>query len=334
VSAPGTMEIAATIGARIEGRVEVDHPLAMLTTYRVGGHASLYVEPAGIADVEGLAHVLRELRAGGRDLPVLTMGRGSNLVVSDRGWPGIVIRLTGRRWSWIEELSPDEGISGLSAGASTSLPLLANWAARRGLAGAEFLIAIPGSVGGAVRMNAGAHGSELSDCLLSARVFDLESVSLHDRSVSSLSYGYRSSELTEHHVVLDAKLRLGLDDAGSVRARMESYRRHRAETQPGALQNAGSVFKNPRGDHAGRLVEAAGLKGFRMGGAEVSELHANFFVARDGATAEDVHALVGEVARRVFEQFGVELTPEIKFVGEFGQRSDGSSRVADRGVTR
>jgi UDP-N-acetylmuramate dehydrogenase len=145
--------------------------------------------------------------------------------------------------------------------------------------------------------------------------------------VTSMEYSYRHSALSERHVVLEAKLRLVHKKPDAVRSRVEEFRRHRAATQPGALQNAGSVFKNPPGDHAGRLVEAAGLKGLTVGGARVSELHANFFIAGAGATAADVHALVHEVRQRVLAEFGVELTPEIKFVGDFGA-------LADHGVAR
>jgi UDP-N-acetylmuramate dehydrogenase len=303
-------EVAALLRDRLEGRVEVDRPLAALTTYRLGGPAALYVEPRSAADLTALGEVLRARHPGG--VPVLALGRGSNLVVSDSGFPGVVIRM-GQAFSWIDPA----GESGLEAGASTSLPLLANWAARRGLAGLEFAVAIPGSVGGAVRMNAGAHGGSVADHLDSAGVFALDDLELVRRRRDELGFAYRRSSLTENDVVVDARFELTADDPGAIRRRMDSYRRHRAETQPGAVQNAGSVFKNPAGDSAGRLVEAAGLKGFRVGGAAVSELHANFFVAGEGASAQDVYDLVKEVKRRVHAASGVELEEEIRFVGAF-----------------
>ncbi|MDQ5816104.1 MAG: UDP-N-acetylmuramate dehydrogenase, partial [Actinomycetota bacterium] len=191
-----------------------------------------------------------------------------------------------------------------------------------GLAGAEFMIAIPGSVGGAVRMNAGAHGGDVSKVLAAARIFSLDRLAVEDRSVGQLDYSYRSSNLSERDVVLDASFAFDAEDAAEVRNRMESFRAHRAETQPGATQNAGSVFKNPPGESAGRLVEAAGLKGFSVGGASVSQLHANFFMARDGATtAQDVYDLVHEVRARVSRAAGIELEPEIRFIGSFRQTS-------------
>jgi UDP-N-acetylmuramate dehydrogenase len=221
-------------------------------------------------------------------------------------------------FSWIKEW----GTSGLEAGASTSLPLLANWAARRALSGLEFAVAIPGSVGGAVRMNAGAHGADVSDRLDSVTVFDLTHLTLEDRPASKLGFSYRRSGLSAADLVVSARWKLEPLPEQEIRARMESYRKHRAETQPGAVQNAGSVFKNPPGDAAGRLVEAAGLKGFRVGGASVSDLHANFFVAEKGATAQDVFDLVAAVRRRVQRASGVTLEEEIRFVGAFHSEDD------------
>ena len=166
-------------------------------------------------------------------------------------------------------------------------------------------------------MNAGAHGGQISDHLTSVAVFDLETATVEDRPAPSLDLSYRRSNLTEKQIVLEASFDLALDEEARIKERMDSYRRHRAETQPGALQNAGSVFKNPEGDSAGRLVEAAGLKGFTVGKASVSELHANFFIAADGAAAQDVFDLVREVRARVAERFSIDLEPEVRFVGDF-----------------
>lgn len=294
--------------AGLTGKVTRDEPLARFTTYRLGGPAAVYVEPADVDDVAALARVLATLD----DPPeILALGRGSNLVISDEGWPGIALRL-GSGFSFVE---PAEG--GLRAGGATALPLLANWAARRGLAGMEFTIAIPGSVGGAIRMNAGAHGTEIKDRLRTATVCDLTGGGVVERSAESFGFSYRHSNVSDTTIVLDATFSLDEDRPEAVKERMEAHRKHRAETQPGAVQNAGSVFRNPPGDHAGRLVEATGLKGFRIGGARVSELHANFFIAGEGSTAQDVFDLVAEVRRRVAEAHGVDLTPEIRFVGAF-----------------
>jgi UDP-N-acetylmuramate dehydrogenase len=310
-------ELARRLGESLRGRVEEHRPLRGLTTYRLGGPARIYVEPADADDVEALARVL--LYVGGAD--VLALGRGSNLVVSDSGWPGVVVRL-GPVFAWIEEWASPEGSPGLRSGAATPLPTVANWAARRGLSGLEWLVAIPGSVGGAVRMNAGAHDAAVATRLHSVQVCNLDRPGTTARVVASgLELAYRRSNLAEHELVLEASFCLSPADPGAIRTRMESYRRHRAATQPGALQNAGSTFRNPPGDSAGRLVEAAGLKGFRVGGASVSELHANFFMASEGATAQDVYDLVHAVRARVRARFGVELEPEVRFAGSFASRA-------------
>jgi UDP-N-acetylmuramate dehydrogenase len=305
-------EVAHALEGRVTGRVARSESLSRYTTYRLGGPAEIYVEPDGPDDIDALGDVL-----GRHQVPVLIVGRGSNLVISDAGWPGVAIHL-GASFSFVEEA---EG--GLRAGAATALPLLANWAARRGLAGMEFTIAIPGSVGGAVRMNAGAHGREISDSLVAARVYDLATSSMSERDPEGLQLAYRHSNLTAESLVVDAVFGLRSTDPAVVKERMESYRRHRAETQPGAVQNAGSVFRNPPDDHAGRLVEASGLKGFRIGGARVSELHANFFIAGEGSTAQDVYDLVAEVRRRVLADHGTDLIPEIRFVGAFVDHPEG-----------
>lgn len=302
-----TERLADPIGAAIEGRVQRGRELSHHTTYRLGGRAAVYVEPASEGDLEKLARVV-----GPAGVDVLVLGRGSNVVVSDGGFDGVVIAI-GDSFSWVA----GDGDWGLRSGAGTALPKLANWTARRGLGGLEFCISIPGSVGGAVRMNAGAHGGEIKDVLVDARVVTLEPFAAGLRTRRDLGYGYRRSVLGPRDVVVEARFELVRRGVADVRDRIESFRLHRAATQPGALQNAGSVFKNPPGDFSGRLVEAAGLKGFAVGGARVSELHANFFIAERGATAQDVYDLVHEVRRRVYDSFGVELEPEIRFVGPF-----------------
>jgi UDP-N-acetylmuramate dehydrogenase len=166
-------------------------------------------------------------------------------------------------------------------------------------------------------MNAGAHGTDVSATLNSVQILDLSSGAVETRRASSLGLSYRHSELASSALVLEARFDLRHGERDLVRERIESFRRHRAATQPGALQNAGSVFKNPPGDSAGRLVEAAGLKGFRVGGAVVSDLHANFFLASEDASAQDVFDLVNAVRDRVAEEFGVLLEPEIRFAGAF-----------------
>ena len=300
-------KIADGLSGAVSGRVEANLPLAPLTTYRLGGRAALYVEPADTKDLDHLALALR-----GSEVPVLTMGRGSNLLFSDSGFPGVIVRL-GPDFARIDEVAAGTA----RAGGAALLPQITNWTARRGLAGMEFAIAIPGSMGGGVRMNAGAHGGDVSQVLTGARVFRLMRGGVVDLSAGDLGFSYRRSVLDDTDVVLEATIELRADDPAAVKESVEVNRKHRADTQPPAVQNAGSVFKNPPGEHAGRLVEAAGLKGFSVGAASVSELHANFFIAKPGASAQDVYDLVQAVRRRVSDSAGVTLEPEIRFVGEF-----------------
>lgn len=306
-------EVAALLSDGFEGVIRRDHSLARSTTYRLGGPAALYVEPTGPGDVDRLAVALKSAGIEAGTVPIVALGRGSNLVVADDGVPGVVIRM-GPKASWIKQGARPGGVEG---GAAAALPQLANWAARRALTGMEWAVAIPGSVGGAIRMNAGAYEGEVADVLASASVFDLRSLVLEERQPASLGFRYRRSNLGEHHLVVAATFELQPGDEGEIRGLMETYRKHRADTQPGGANNAGSVFKNPQGDSAGRLIEAAGLKGARSGGVEVSKIHANFFVARRGARAQDVYDLLTRVRAVVLDRFGIELEPEIRFVGSF-----------------
>lgn len=301
-------DAAELLRAKASFRVEVDLPLAPLTTYRLGGPAALFVEPN---DPDELRMVKEALDEAGADGPALVLGRGSNLLVSDEGFDGVVIHL-GKRFAAVR---PDG--SGVVAGAAATQPITANRAAAGGRTGLEFMVGIPGSIGGAVRMNAGAHGADTGDVLASVVLFDLDTGEVSERPGVDLHLSYRHSDLSDRDVVLEARFELAEDDPVAIKARTEEYRKHRAETQPGALQNAGSTFKNPEGDHAGRLVEAAGLKGFTVGGVSVSELHANFFVSRPDARAQDVYDLVAEVRRRVLDATGITLEPEVRFVGRF-----------------
>jgi UDP-N-acetylmuramate dehydrogenase len=222
----------------------------------------------------------------------------------------------------LEELtvSPDGGADGLAddlvaAGGAVPLPVLARRSAAAGRTGLEFYVGIPGSVGGAVRMNAGGHGRETVEVLEHARVADLFGTGeVTTRAAAALGLGYRHSELGPAEVVVGAAFRTTADAASACEARVAEIVKWRREHQPGGA-NAGSVFANPEGDSAGRLIDAAGLKGFRIGGAVVSDKHANFIQAEAGATAADVRALVLEVQRRVREASGVELRPELRMIG-------------------
>lgn len=284
-----------------------DEPLAPYTTYKVGGPARMLVEAGSEADV-----VLAARLAAEEGLPLLPLGRGSNVVVADAGFPGVVIR-AGRGLSSLEIRSDGK----VDAGGGCPLPVLARETARAGRGGLEFYTGIPGTVGGAVRMNAGGHGSDTAAWLRSARIVDLTSVSVSERAAADLDFGYRRSNLVDTDYVVSAVFATVPSEPEAALDTIKGVTRWRRLHQPGGTLNAGSVFKNPQGDSAGRIIDELGLKGFSVGRVSVSERHANFFVADDGATAGDLHRLVEEVRRRVAESTGIDLEIEIRFVGDF-----------------
>ncbi|MEX2587275.1 MAG: UDP-N-acetylmuramate dehydrogenase [Actinomycetota bacterium] len=292
---------------RIEGRTALDESLAPLTSFRVGGRAAVLVEPVSETDLSVTAEIVALT-----GMEILMLGKGSNLLVSDLGFPGIVLRLA-KGFDQIAALGDDT----IEAGAGTSLPQVANWAARRGLAGMEFAVAIPATVGGAVAMNAGAHGSDLSHVLESVRVCSLREGTFSEIPVQSLDMGYRSALIGEGNLVCAARFSLQRGDRDEILEKMHLYRTHRADTQPSRAPNAGSTFKNPPGSSAGSLIDAAGLKGLKIGGAQVSGKHGNFLLAGPGATAQDVFDLMAHIQSKVLKNAGVTLLPEVRIVGKF-----------------
>jgi UDP-N-acetylmuramate dehydrogenase len=291
------------VGSALGSLAHSDHPLGALTTYRVGGQARLFAEPADEAELRALAHAI-----DGRDVPVLILGRGSNLLVADGGFSGLAVSLA-RGFDDIAIEGPS-----VRAGGAVSLPVLARKSASAGLTGLEWAVGVPGSVGGAIRMNAGGHGSDTAHVLEGCRVVDLRSGVTTDLPVTGLAYAYRHSSLSCSQVVVAASFGLQPGDAGESLAQIADIVRWRREHQPGG-SNAGSVFTNPPGDSAGRLIEEAGLKGHRMGSAEVSPKHANFIQADAGGSADDVRRLIEHVQRRVRDRFGVELATEVRMIG-------------------
>ncbi|HEX7166071.1 MAG TPA: UDP-N-acetylmuramate dehydrogenase [Acidimicrobiales bacterium] len=283
---------------------ERDVPIGPMTTYRVGGVAALFVRAESEADLAAA----REAVAA-TNLPVLVVGKGSNLLVADRGFHGLAIAL-GEGFAGIELL--DGRL--VRAGGAVSLPVLARRTAAAGLTGFEWAVGVPGSVGGAVRMNAGGHGSDMSESLVSARVVDL--AGRRDASVPArdLALGYRTSNIAPSEVVSWAELQLAAGDKAASEAQIAEIVRWRREHQPGG-QNAGSIFTNPPGGSAGQLIDGCGLKGFQVGSAFVSPKHANFFQAEEGGSADDVRALIEQVRERVEQATGVRLVPELRMVG-------------------
>ena len=297
--------LTEALDAALPGAVTRNAPTAPLTTYRCGGSLAVLVKIGTEDALRRFAEVL-----GGNDVPVLVVGRGSNLLVADAGFPGVGIVLQDD----FEQLNVDRRALSVHAGGAVPLPVLARRVGAAGISGLEFFVGIPGSVGGAVRMNAGGHGRETKDVLGGARVCSLDTGEVRELGPGDLELGYRRSSLTNRDVVVAATFAGAEGDPAESAARIDEIVRWRREHQPGG-QNAGSVFTNPPGDAAGRLIEACGLKGLRVGGVVVSEKHANFFVAEDGATAGDVVALIQEVQRRVGAETGIQLSPELHMVG-------------------
>lgn len=287
-------------------RVSFDAPLAPHTYWKIGGPADAFarVETAGeLAAILELAYR--------RKLPWFVFGSGSNLLVGDGGIRGIVVRLAGE-FAAIEATATDGAVT-LVAGASASLPLLVAQGASLGALGIDSLAGIPGSVGGSLRMNAGTD-REFGEFVADVRV---QTQTKPEPHAVSPQYFYRHTTLARDAVVTHATLRFERGDPATVREELQARLVRRKRSQPLQYPSAGSCFRNPPGDKAGRLIEATGCKGMREGGAEVSEMHANFIVNRGGATAAETAALLARVRRLVAERFGVELELEVHFVGAF-----------------
>jgi len=312
-SVPPTPFDALAAGTEIQRRIGVktsrDEPLARFTTMRVGGPADLFASVHNAFELRALVRLARA-----RATPHLVLGRGSDVVISDRGVRGLVIqdRAEGSRVDG-DRYTAEAGVPMARAATETQ---------RAGLTGLEFGLAIPGSVGGAVWANAGAHDSDVATVLESARVLAADGT---ERVVPAdeLGLAYRTSrfkrivETEPAELILEATFRLAPADVDTIKARLDDIRHWRQAHQPLGLPSAGSVFRNPDGDSAGRLIEEAGLKGLRIGGAVVSEKHANFIVNDQKGSAEDVRRLADQVRAVVAERHGVELTFEIEFLGDW-----------------
>jgi UDP-N-acetylmuramate dehydrogenase len=336
-----------TLASALGDRAVLGKPLGPLTTYGVGGPAALYVEVEGPEDLDAVRQVWRQ-HAGTLAAPpaVFVLGRGSNLLVADEGFEGIVLHL-GAGFGAID-LPPAAAADGAStegapvvvrAGAAVSLPVLARRVADAGWSGLSWAVGVPGSVGGAVRMNAGGHGSDMASCLVRYSWADLWNEAGGTDDVGRLAYGYRSSTVAASQVVLAADLAVTPGSVAEEQAAVSAIVKWRREHQPGG-SNAGSVFTNPEGDSAGRLIEAAGLKGCRLGTAHVSEKHANFIQADKDGRADDVHALMTHVREVVAERSGVVLRAEVRLLGFGGGETGvvdgkgGAAGAEQSGATR
>jgi UDP-N-acetylmuramate dehydrogenase len=297
-----TDAVVVAVAERLGSRARRAAAVGPLTTYRVGGRAALLVEGVTVAELRVVAEAVR---AG---VPVLVVGRGSNLLVADAGFPGIAVTLG-------DDLAQVR-IDGttVTAGGAASLPVVARRTVAAGLTGFEWAVGVPGSIGGAVRMNAGGHGSDMAASLRRVHVLDLHDGEDGWVPADALELGYRRSRLRRDQVVLAAELELAPGTTATGEAELADIVRWRRANQPGGA-NAGSVFTNPPGDSAGRLIDAVGAKGRRVGSAQVSTKHANFIQVDDGGSADDVVALMAEVRAAVAAGTGVELHAETRMVG-------------------
>jgi UDP-N-acetylmuramate dehydrogenase len=288
---------------KVQGEIRYDEPMRRHTSWRAGGPAEIFFVPASVDD---LANFLAGLD---RDTPVFWHGVGTNLLVRDGGIPGVVI-------SAAKILNYIERVDDLTVRAGAGLPCtqLARQCIRWGLGPSEFFAGIPGSVGGALAMNAGAHGGETWERVAAVRTID-RGGEIHERAPAEYSIAYRSVTGPGSEWFIEGTFRFEPDAHPSMET-MKAMLERRKTTQPLGLPSCGSVFRNPPGDFSARLIEAAGLKGYRIGGAEVSEKHANFIINRDNATASDIERLIEHVRRTVRDVHGVELLHEVKIIGE------------------
>ncbi|MBT8239980.1 MAG: UDP-N-acetylmuramate dehydrogenase [Acidimicrobiia bacterium] len=307
---------------RLPGQVERNGSVGDLTTYRVGGSASVIVRIESVHDLE----TVRACTPPGT--PFLVVGAGSNLLVSDHGFAGVVLQLGDEFATMRIEESVDD-VSRVILGGACMLPRVARQVVAAGLTGFEWAVGVPGSVGGAIRMNAGGHGSDMAASVRRVSVYSMVSGGPTMWSAERCDFGYRQSRIGPDDVVLFAELELSPTGDHDGHAELSEIVAWRRANQPGG-QNAGSVFANPPGDSAGRLIDECGLKGFRMGSARISEKHANFIQAEPGGSAADIAALIDHVRRRVQEQCGVVLKVENRLIGFEAERAAVDAGKGDR----
>ncbi|MGB7567422.1 MAG: UDP-N-acetylmuramate dehydrogenase [Chitinivibrionales bacterium] len=296
--------------------IQTDVALSEKTTYKIGGLARYYSQPASRREVaESLQHALKI------NVPIFILGRGSNVLVSDKGWPGMVVDVSSR----FETIEWRDAFALCQSGALLNRLVLEML--KRGMRGLEKLGGIPGSIGGALVMNAGAFGQCVSDCLVSIDYLDFTDMNIHTVPAADLEAGYRTTIFkSKKACILSGQFRFSPDPGGEAKNVFDEIVSRRKSKHPLDLPNCGSVFRNIPGTPASVLIEQCGLKGFQFGGAEVSLKHANFIVNRDRATAEDVRHVIVHIQKTVFEKRGVLLEPEVVFVGEFAEplfRSNG-----------
>lgn len=296
---------ALLVDASFDGDVYPSEPMSRHTMYRLGGPARFYVQ---VASVGALKRLVEVCDASG--VPWVAVGRGSNLLVADEGYSGVVIAL-GRDFRTCRY---DEDAKRFCVGAGVPLSSVVQEAFRRSLAGLEFAVGTPGTVGGALRMNAGTREEWIGSRVVSVTTL-VPGRGLVRRAGDEIAWGYRESSFRPDEVIVECELSVEPADPFFIRGKMEASHARRKKTQPLTQPSCGSVFRNPEDASAGSLVEGAGLKGFKLGGAQVSDVHANFIVNTGDATARDVKDLIELAKTKVYETYGIELQPEVRFLG-------------------
>jgi UDP-N-acetylenolpyruvoylglucosamine reductase len=287
-------------------RVNTGERMEFHTSLHIGGEADYFVKPVNIDEIRAVINLCKK-----ESMPYYVIGNGSNLLVSDQGYRGVIIQL-GDDFSDIKVYE-----NSIKAQAGVLLSKLASTAASNSLTGLEFASGIPGTLGGAVTMNAGAYDGEMKHCLVKANVLD-EKGNLLELNKEELELGYRTSVLQKkNYILLEAEMQLTVGDEAKIRQRMKELNTMRREKQPLDQYSAGSTFKRPQGYYAGKLISDAGLRGYQVGGAAVSEKHCGFVVNKENASAKEFLNLIQDVSRIVEEKFGVKLEPEVKFLGDF-----------------
>ena len=289
-----------------EEQVKIEEPMKNHTTFRVGGSAAYFVMPRTAEEVAKVTELCAQ-----ENVPYYIVGNGSNLLVSDKGYDGVIIQIY-KQMSQVEVKGRE-----IYAQAGALLSMVAKRALDTELAGFEFAAGIPGTLGGACVMNAGAYGGEMKDVLKSVTVLDKDG-NVKKLAKDELELGYRTSVIAKKgYIVLDAVIELKEGKAEEIKALMDDLKERRITKQPLEYPSAGSTFKRPEGYFAGKLIQDADLRGFQVGGAQVSEKHCGFVINKDGATASDVMELMRQVSDKVYDKFGVRLEPEVKRLGEF-----------------
>ncbi len=292
------------------GAVRVQEPMSSHTTFRIGGPADFFIETG---DAQVLAKLVKLCR--NEDMPFFILGNGSNLLVSDEGYRGVMISLKGFDDIVFQEQKTEDGRTVMTAGSGALLSRIAGRVADEGLTGFEFAGGIPGTLGGAVTMNAGAYGGEIKDVILSAEVMDMDG-RIKKLTGDELDLSYRHSVIQEKNlIVLSASFAFEQGDVQQIKEKMRQLNAQRREKQPLEYGSAGSTFKRPEGYFAGKLIQDAGLKGYRCGDVMVSEKHSGFVVNVGNGTCRDAMRVIEYVQQKVYEQFGVELEPEVRLLG-------------------